>query len=81
MTLATPLIKFKVIPGDLIVSCSGSLGRITEIPKDAKAGIINQALLRIRLKKDIVSNKLFIQQFRSSQFQKKIFAKRFQRIV
>ena len=67
------LINFKVAPNDLIVSCSGSLGRITEIPKDAKPGIINQALLRIRLKKDIISNKLFILQFRSAHFQKKIF--------
>ncbi|MEO5571319.1 MAG: restriction endonuclease subunit S, partial [Bacteroidia bacterium] len=67
------LINFKIESGDLIVSCSGSLGRISEIPKDAKRGIINQALLRIRLKKYLISNKLFIYQFRSANFQKKIF--------
>lgn len=68
------LINFKVIPGDLIVSCSGvTLGRISEIPEDGKPGIINQALLRIRLKNDIIANKYFILHFRAAFFQKKIF--------
>ncbi len=67
---------FKVLPGDLIVSCSGvTLGRITEIPADAKPGIINQALLRIRLNKDIIISKYFIALFRSYLFQKRIFQK------
>ncbi|GJQ23260.1 hypothetical protein BIY37_00525 [Candidatus Brocadia sapporoensis] len=68
------LINFEVIPGDLIVSCSGvTLGRVSEIPEDAKPGIINQALLRIRLKNDIIGNKYFILHFRTAFFQKKIF--------
>jgi len=65
--------KFKVISGDLIVSCSGTLGKITEIPEDAEPGIINQALLRIRLKSDLIKNKFFIIHFRAEFFQKKIF--------
>lgn len=37
------MIGFKVIPGDLIISCSGvTLGRIAEVPNGAKEGIINQ---------------------------------------
>jgi len=68
------LINFKVQPNDLIVSCSGvTLGRISEIPEDAKPGIINQALLRIRLKRELVLNKFFIMHFRAAFFQKKIF--------
>jgi len=68
------LINFKVVPGDLIVSCSGvTLGRISEIPEDAKPGIINQALLRIRLKQDLIKNKFFIIHFRAAFFQKMIF--------
>lgn len=68
------LINFKVVPYDLIVSCSGvTLGRICEIPSDAKAGIINQALLRIKLKHDTILNKYFISYFRGAFFQKKIF--------
>jgi len=69
------LINFKALPGDLIVSCSGvTLGRICELPTDAKAGIINQALLRIRLKKDLILNKYFVLHFRGAFFQKRIFA-------
>jgi type I restriction enzyme, S subunit len=67
------LINFNVIPGDLIVSCSGTLGRICEISEDAQPGIINQALLRIRLKKDLINNKYFILHFSGAYFQKKIF--------
>jgi len=68
------LINFKVLPSDLIVSCSGvTLGRICELPDDAKPGIINQALLRIRLKKDLILNKYFVLHFRGAFFQKRIF--------
>ena len=41
------MIRFSVKPGDLIVSCSGTMGKITIIPDDAPAGIINQALLKL----------------------------------
>lgn len=67
------LINFNVLPSDLIVSCSGTLGRIAEIPNNAKSGVINQALLRIRLINEIISKKYFLYFFRSSQFQRKIF--------
>jgi type I restriction enzyme S subunit len=66
------LINFNVIPGDIIVSCSGTLGRISVIPKNAKKGVINQALLRIRLIESIVSQKYFVYYFRSAEFQRKI---------
>lgn len=67
------LINFKVLPGDLIVSCSGTLGRIAELPFNAMPGVINQALLRIRLRDDLISKKYFLYHFRSAAFQKKIF--------
>lgn len=70
------LAGFEVLPGDLLVSCSGvTLGRIVEIPLDAEKGVINQALLRIRLKRDLINSKYFIHYFRSADFQQKIFAK------
>ena len=67
--------SFSVLPHDLLVSCSGTLGRITELPDDAPAGIINQALLRIRLNRDLVSTNYFIEYFRSGIFQKRIVEK------
>ena len=58
------MIRFKVEYGDLIVSCSGTLGKIAEIPKEYKEGIINQALLKIKLDKNIINNKFFMILFR-----------------
>lgn len=66
------LINFNVVPGDIIVSCSGTLGRISVIPSNAKKGVINQALLRIRILENIVSKKYFLYFFRSADFQRKI---------
>lgn len=39
---------FKVIPDDLIISCAGTIGKIAIVPSNARPGIINQALMRIR---------------------------------
>lgn len=43
---------FEILPDDLIISCSGTMGQIYLIPNDAPRGIINQALLRVRAKSD-----------------------------
>jgi type I restriction enzyme S subunit len=40
---------FTVYPGDIIVSCAGTIGETYLLPKDAPEGIINQALMRARL--------------------------------
>lgn len=39
---------FELLEGDLIMSCSGTIGKIAIFPKEAEKGIINQALLRFR---------------------------------
>jgi len=39
--------RFQLRPGDLIVSCSGTMGRIAIAPDNLYEGIINQALLRL----------------------------------
>ncbi|MEG0963568.1 MAG: restriction endonuclease subunit S [Lachnospiraceae bacterium] len=68
------MIGFKVVPGDLLISCSGvTLGRISEVPKDAKEGIINQALLKLSLDEKIMNNVFFINQFRSDEIQGTLF--------
>ena len=61
---------FQVEPKDFIVSCSGTIGKITRLPEDAKPGIINQALLRIRLEESLFNPKLFLFLFRAGFFQK-----------
>ena len=68
------MIWFKVVPGDLIISCSGvTLGRIAEVPNGAKAGIINQALLKLSLNQELMMNTFFIQQFRGEEIQEILF--------
>ena len=39
--------RFELLPNDLIMSCSGTMGRIAIAPKGIKRGIINQALLKL----------------------------------
>ena len=41
--------SFEVVAGDIIVSCAGTIGEIYKLPTIIEKGIINQALMRIRL--------------------------------
>ena len=45
--------RFEVKQGDLIVSCSGTIGKVFIIPSNAPVGIINQALLKLTPSKRI----------------------------
>lgn len=66
---------FEVKPGDLLISCSGvTLGRISEVPMNAKKGIINQALLKVTLNPSLMNNIFFIYQFRNDEIQEKLFS-------
>ena len=47
------LSSFKVEPGDIIVSCAGTIGETYVMPNNAEHGIINQALMRINISKNI----------------------------
>lgn len=64
--------SFSVTAGDFLISCSGSLGRITQIPLDYDPGVINQALLRVRIDKALMGDEYFLRLFRSPYFQKQI---------
>lgn len=39
--------RFEVKSGDLIISCSGTMGKIAIVPQNIERGIINQALLKL----------------------------------
>jgi type I restriction enzyme S subunit len=39
--------RFEIQGGDLIMSCSGTMGRVAIVPKNVRRGIINQALLKL----------------------------------
>lgn len=66
------LTRFKIRHGDFIVSCSGTIGRIYRIPNKAKAGVINQALLKITIDEKICNTTYFYKYFAWDKFQKEI---------
>ncbi|MFQ1689982.1 restriction endonuclease subunit S [Aeromonas veronii] len=39
--------RFELCPNDLIMSCSGTMGRVAIVPNHIRKGIINQALLKL----------------------------------
>lgn len=50
--------RFEVFPNDILMSCSGTLGKISIVPKNAPQGIINQALLKLTVKKGLLNTYL-----------------------
>lgn len=62
--------RFSVNPGDLIMSCSGTIGKVAIIPDDAKQGIINQALLKLTPSKKI--NKYYLKYLMESELFKEL---------
>jgi len=49
----TKMSGFEVHPGDVIVSCAGTIGETYVLPEEIEQGIINQALMRMQLFKPI----------------------------
>ncbi|ATD03756.1 hypothetical protein PTE01_35780 [Pseudoalteromonas tetraodonis GFC] len=45
--------RFELFPNDLIMSCSGTMGKIAIVPSGIKQGIINQALLKLTPNKNL----------------------------
>lgn len=60
--------RFELRPNDLIMSCSGTMGRVAIAPGDIRRGIINQALLKLT-PSNAVSSKFLKYWMDSSDFQ------------
>lgn len=64
--------RFEVHCGDIIMSCSGTIGELFEIPMGSEKGVMNQALLKFTLNRAI--NKLYflhLMDFVKDSFEKK----------
>lgn len=59
---------FEVLPGDIIVSCAGTIGETYILPDDIEQGIINQALMRVSLVPSV--NKRFFQYYFDANLKK-----------
>jgi len=51
---------FEVRSGDILITAAGTLGKVAIVPENADKGIVNQALLRLRVNEDVIS-KLYFQ--------------------
>jgi len=68
------LIDFRVVPGDILISCSGVyLGKLSIVPEGAKPGIINQALLKVSLNTAKMRQVFFVSIFGSAQMKRKYY--------
>ena len=51
--------RFEVKPGDFIMSCRGTIGKLYQLPIDAPLGIIHPSLMKIRIKDDMYHSLFF----------------------
>lgn len=56
--------RYEVKENDILLTGAGTLGELFVIPPNAPKGVINQALLRIRLNKDVVDQDFFCYYFK-----------------
>ena len=66
------LSDFELREGDIIISCSGTIGKIAIAPKGIERGIINQALLKISLNTEVILAEYFRYLFKSEVIQEKL---------
>lgn len=56
--------RFEVKENDILLTGAGTLGELYVVPKNAPKGVINQALLRIRLNKNVIIQSYFLYYFK-----------------
>ena len=66
------LSRFEIKEGDIIMSCSGTIGEFYEIPAGSEKGVMNQALLKYTLNKNIDKIYfLYVMEWVKENFEKK----------
>lgn len=65
------LISCKVIPGDVLISLVGTVGKVLILPTDSKPGIINPRLIKVSL--NLYYNKQLFKYYFESSFLKSLY--------
>lgn len=65
--------RFELKSGDLIMSCSGTMGKIAIVPENIEQGVINQALLKISPNRNVMGE--YIARLLSSKYFQDILSK------
>src|SRR5690554_1867256 len=55
----TELKRFEVLDGDFLMSCSGTIGKLHKVEGSFEKGIINQAMMILRIKENILKSDYF----------------------
>jgi type I restriction enzyme S subunit len=64
--------EFELRSADIVISCSGTIGKVAIAPGDLQEGIINQALLKITLNENLAFPLYFVYLLSSQRFQEQI---------
>ncbi len=48
------MMAYKIIPGDILISLVGTIGKAVVVPEKTEPGIINPRLLRVRVRKELL---------------------------
>ena len=55
--------SFEIKAGDVLMSCSGTVGKLAVVPERIQPGVINQALLKITLETQVIDTRYFVYLF------------------
>lgn len=66
------LSNFEIKPGDILITCAGTLGKIAIVPPRIERGIINSVLMRIKVNKKLVLRNYLYYYFQSPVIQNNI---------
>ena len=69
---AAELESFRVHGGDIVISRSGTVGEICEIPDDFGDALISTNLLRVSLNKDVMLSQFFVLMFQGGGVKKQV---------
>jgi type I restriction enzyme M protein len=65
--------RFEVFTDDILISCSGTMGKVAVVPNNHKKGIINQALLKLSVDKSKISPQFLKYILESEPIQQRYF--------
>lgn len=67
--------RFELKPGDIVITCAGTLGKTAIAPEGIERGVINSVLMRLRVDETKILQKYFILLLNSPEIQERIVDK------
>ena len=52
------LVAFEVLPGDVLITTRGTLGKVAVVPVDAKKGVLHPCVIKFRINRNLLSHNL-----------------------